>query len=107
MATISEFLDALLDEGKDFARGELKAVIRDAKSDNRLFIKHMGELTEEFIELRALNKISNLEFKNLMKDVVYLNKLQYHKLSVEAKTRAEKISNSLSDLVTNKLLALI
>ena len=107
MATISEFLETLLDESKDFARDELKAVIRDAKSDNRLFIKHMGELTEEFIELRALNKISNAEFRDLMKDVVDLNKLQYHKLSVEAKTRAEKISNSLSDLVTNKLLALI
>ncbi|HEB54869.1 MAG TPA: hypothetical protein ENI98_00925 [Gammaproteobacteria bacterium] len=63
MDTVSEFLKTLLDEGKDFARDELKVLIRDAKSDNQLFIKHMGELTEEFIKLRALNKISNLEFK--------------------------------------------
>ena len=44
---------------------------------------------------------------NFAQPEIDLNKLQYHKLSVEAKTRAEKISNSLSDLVTNKLLALI
>lgn len=107
MASISEFIEALLDEGKEFAKDELKEVVKEAKADNRTFIRHMGELTEEFIELRALKKITNSEFEELMQDVISLNKMQYHKLSVQAKTRAEKISNSLSDLVIDKLLVLI
>ena len=107
MAGISEFIDTLIKEGKTFAKDELKALLSDAKSDNRLFIKHMGELTEEFIKLRALNQITNSEFKELMEDVVDLNKMQFHKLSAAAKARAQKIANGLTDLVLNSLLALI
>jgi len=107
MSSISEFLEALLDEGKEFAKDELKSLIKDAKGDSRTFIRHMGELTEEFIKLRALNQITNSEFKELMADVVDLNKMQYHKLSVQAKTRAEKIANGLTDLILDKLLGLL
>ncbi len=107
MASISEFIEALLDEGKAFSKDELKALISEAKADNRLFIRHMGELTEEFIKLRALKKITSSEFKELMRDVVNLNKMQYLKLSVEAKLRAEKTAKGLSNLVIDELITLI
>lgn len=107
MATISEFLDTLLDESADFARDQLKELLDEAKSDNRLFIRHMGEMTEEFIKLRALGQLTNDELKELMEDVVDLNKMQYRKLSVQAKVRADKISNGLKDLVMDSLLSLI
>lgn len=107
MASISEFLNSLVDESVDFARDELKALIRDAKSDNRTFIRHIGELTEEFIQLRALGEINNDEFKELMEDLLDLNKMQFHKLSVQAKTRAQRIVDGITDLVLNKLLSLI
>lgn len=107
MTSISEFLDALLDETADFAKDELKELVKEAKGDNRVFIKHIGDLTEEFIKLRALGQLTNDEFKELMEDVVDLNKMQFHKLSVQAKVRAERISNGIRDLVLNSLLALI
>ncbi len=107
MASVSEFLDALLDETVGFSKDQLKDLIREAKNDNRVFIKHIGELTEEFIKLRALGQLTNDEFKELMEDVVDLNKMQYHKLSVQAKARAERIANGISDLVLNSLLSLI
>ncbi len=107
MAGVSEFLDTLLDESVDFARDELKVLIKEAKDDNRVFIKHIGDLTEEFIKLRALGSLTNDEFKELMDDVVDLNKMQFHKLSVQAKARAERISNGIRDLVLNSLLSLI
>lgn len=107
MTSISEFLDALLDESADFAKDELKELVKEAKGDNRVFIKHIGDLTEEFIKLRALGQLTNDEFKELMEDVVDLNKMQFHKLSVQAKVRAERISNGIRDLVLNSLLALI
>lgn len=107
MAGISEFIDTLVKDGTTFAKDELKALLKEAKDDGRLFIKHMGELTEEFIKLRALNQINNSEFKELMEDVVDLNKMQFQKLSVAAKARAQKIANGLTDLVINSLIALI
>lgn len=107
MASISEFLDTLLDESIDFARDELKDLVKEAKGDNRVFIKHLGDLTEEFIKLRALGQLTNDEFKELMEDVVDLNKMQYRKLSVQAKARAERISNGIRDLILDSLLALI
>ena len=107
MSSISEFLDALLDESVDFARDELKELVKEAKNDNRVFIKHIGDLTEEFIKLRALGQLTNDEFKELMEDVVDLNKMQFHKLSVQAKARAERIANGIRDLVIDSLLSLI
>jgi len=107
MTGISEFIDALVTDGKNFAKDELKALLKEAKEDDRLFIRHMGELTEEFIKLRALNQINNSEFEELMKDVVDLNKMQFQKLSVTAKARAQRIAIGLTNLVINSLLALI
>jgi vacuolar-type H+-ATPase subunit H len=107
MTGTSEFLDTLLDESVDFARDELKELIKEAKNDNRVFIKHIGELTEEFIKLRALGQLTNDEFKELMEDVIDLKKMQFHKLSVQAKARAERISNGIRDLVLNSLMSLI
>ena len=107
MASISEFIEALVKEGEEFAKDDLKDLIKEAKGDNRIFIRHMGELAEEFIMLRALNKITNSEFEELMHDIVDLNRMQYRKLSVQAKKRAEKIANGLTDLIINKLIRII
>ena len=42
-----------------------------------------------------------------MEDIVDINKIQFHKLSVEAKVRAERISNGIRGLVLDSLMALI
>jgi hypothetical protein len=41
MAGISEFIDTLVKDGTTFAKDELKALLKEAKDDGRLFIKHM------------------------------------------------------------------
>lgn len=107
MASISEYLDSLLGETTGFAREELKGFVNEAKADNRTFIRHIGEMAEEFIQLRALGRITNDELRELMEDLLDLSRMQKLKLSVEAKTRAERIVNGLRDLVIDKLLALI
>jgi len=106
-SNINEHLDTLLDDTTKFAGSELKEFISDAKDDNQLFIKHIGELTEEFIKMRASGELTNDEFKELMEDLLDLGKIQKHKLSSDAKVRAQKIINGISDLVLNKLLSLI
>ena len=82
-SNINEYLESLLKDTKSFAGDELKKYINDAKDDNRIFIKHIGELTEEFIKMRALGKITNDEFKELMTDLLDLNKIYFLQLRVD------------------------
>jgi len=95
MANIQDFLDTLLEEGTEFARQELEDLIQEATDDSKLFIKHMGELATEFLKMRASGELTNDEFRELMEDLVDLEKMQFHKLSAEAKIRAQKIANGL------------
>jgi len=107
MAGTSEFIDALLKDSKSFAKEELKTLIRQAKADDRIFIRHIGELSEEFIQLRALNQITNSEFEELMRNLLDLKSLQYEKLSISAKARAQRLVNGLSEIILNNLLKII
>ena len=107
MSDIGDFLDVLVDDAVDFAKDELEDLVKEAKSDSKVFIKHIGELTEEFVKMRALGQINNDEFKELMDDLLDLNKMQYHKLTASAKIRAERIVNGISKMVIDGLLAVI
>ena len=107
MATIGDFLDSLLGEGNDFASEELNDLIDKAKRDSQIFIRHMGELAEEFIKLRALNKINNDEFKELMLDIVDMEKMQVRLLSVQAKARAQDIVRGFKELIIDKLMTFL
>jgi exopolyphosphatase/pppGpp-phosphohydrolase len=107
MSDIGDFLDVLVDDAADFAKDELENLVKEAKSDSKVFIKHIGELTEEFVKMRALEQINNDELKELMEDLLDLNKMQYHKLAASAKVRAERIVNGISNMVIDGLLAMI
>ncbi|MES2885314.1 MAG: hypothetical protein V4709_10945 [Pseudomonadota bacterium] len=106
-SNVSEYLETLLGDTQKFAGTELKAFIIEAKSDNRLFIRDIGDWTEELLKQRALGKIDDDEFRELMEDTLDLTKLQFHKLSSDAKVRAQRIVNGIADLVLKRLLALI
>ena len=67
----------------------------------------IGELMEKFVKMRALKQINNDKFKELMDDLLDLNKMQYHKLSVSAKIRTERIVNGISKMAVKGLLAVI
>jgi len=107
MSDINEFLETLLKDTSEFAAGELKTLIENAKSDSNVFIRQIGDLTEEFIKMRAQGEINNDEFKELMEDLVDLGKMEKYKLKSDAKVKAEKIANGIADLVLKKLIILI
>lgn len=107
MSSINESINSLIPETVDFARDELKEVIGKAKFDNNILVRHIGELAEEYIQMRALDQLNNEEFVELMEDLIDLEKMQFHKISIEAKARAEKIVKGIRELVLNKLIALI
>lgn len=107
MADIGEMLDKLVDDSQKLIKDQIIALITDSKKDSEALIKKMGELTEQILEQRANNEITNSEFEELMEDILDLDDMQYNKLSLEAKVTADKIRNGLKDLVIGKLTALI
>ena len=107
MTEIKSFLDILVDDVANFAKNELVELVDEAKSDSKAFIKNIGELTEEYVKMRALGEINNDEFKELMEDLLDLNKMEYHKLSASAKVRAERIVNGTFELVVKALISVI
>lgn len=107
MPDSNELLKSLLKDTSEFAVDELQQLVKEVKSDSSVFIRHIGECTEEFIRMRAQGEIKNDEFKELMEDLLDLDKLQFHKLNVEAKVRAEKITKKITNLVLTRLLPLL
>ncbi|OGU75247.1 MAG: hypothetical protein A2V93_00890 [Ignavibacteria bacterium RBG_16_34_14] len=104
---LKDHLNELLKDTTDFAKDELINFISEAKGDSTDFVKRIGELTEKNVKRLALGKITRDEFKELMEDLLDLNKMQFHKISSDSKVRAQKIVNGITDLVLNKLLSLL
>jgi len=107
MPDIQNALNALVNDAANFAKDQLISFVKEAKSDNDAFIKNIGELTEEFVQMRADGEVNNDEFKELMEDLLDLNKMQGHKLNASAKVQAEKIINGISEIAVKGLLAVI
>lgn len=107
MGDISSVIDELVADGVQFSKDQLIELIQNGKTDTSELISEMGDMTEKYLRQRMMGEITNSELKELMEDVLDLNEMQYNKLSVEAKVRADNIRDGLRELVVNRLLALI
>lgn len=107
MSSFAKYLDTLLGSETSFPKQELEALIKDTESDSEAFIREMGQYAQSFIEQRATGEITNDEFKEFMSDLVSLGNIQDHKLSLQAKQRAETVALKLTDLVLEKLLPML
>ena len=107
MGDISSVIDELVADGVQFSKDQLIELIQNGKTDTSELISEMGDMTEKYLRQRIMGEITNSELKELMEDVLDLNEMQYNKLSVEAKVRADNIRDGLRELVVNRLLALI
>ena len=107
MGDITSVIDELVADGMQFSKDQLIELIQNGKTDTSELISEMGDMTEKYLRQRIMGEITNSELKELMEDVLDLNEMQYNKLSVEAKVRADNIRDGLQELVVNRLLALI
>jgi hypothetical protein len=106
-SNLNELLNDLLKDTTGFAKDELIGYINDAKNDTSDFVKRIGKLAEKNIQRLALGKITADEFKELMEDLLDLNKMELNKLSSDAKVKAQKTISGISNLALNKLLSII
>jgi len=107
MPKLEEYIKDIIGEANDFAVDSLKDLINRAKKDRAGFIKKQGERLEKYIKQLANKKLTKSEFKDLLEDLISLEKIEFHKLSAKAKIRAEEIVNEITKIVINGLLKLI
>ena len=107
MATLESNLKEILHDAVNFAQDDLKNLIVNAKKDSSLFIKSQAKRLEEYIASLAKGAITKEEFEDLVKGLTSLNKIEYHKLSAQAKSRAQELSNKITELVIDGLMKMI
>lgn len=107
MGKIDDDLKAILGDALSVAREDLKALIKTAKSDGSEFIKEQGKSLERYIAALAKGDITKAEFEDLVKGLASLHKIELRRLSAEVKSRAQELSNKMTELVINGLVKMI
>ena len=107
MPKLEEYIKQIIGSAKNFAVDSLEELIQKAKKDRTKFIQKQGKRLEKYIKQLASEKITKAEFKDLVKDLASLEKMEFHKLSAKAKIRAEEISNGITEIVIDGLIKLI
>ncbi len=101
---LDDAIKSLMRDQPASAISELKECIYEAKANESIFIRHMGELTEHYLKLRASDEITTTEFKHLMEDLLDLNALKYRSLPSELMKRIETLAEKLSNCILDGLI---
>jgi len=88
--TIKEFLD----------------LVSECKKSEVAFVKEIGQKTEAITSSLLQKKISKDEYKELMDDLLELQKVETLRISIKTKSQVQKIVEELRDAVFNKLFRL-
>lgn len=102
-----DFIDKLKDDAGRLAKDELKDLVRTAKDDSENFIKTQGEKLELYLNQLASGQITKVQFEAYVRDIKDLTEMQALKMSIAAKARAQRLVNAITDLIIDRLLALI
>lgn len=107
MSALESCIKQIIGEAKEFAVDQLEDLIEKAKNDREAFIQKQAERLQTYIQQLAERQLSKSEFEDLITDLVSLEKIEFHKLSAEAKIRAEEVSNGILEMVLKGLVTLI
>lgn len=107
MSKFTDFIDGLVDDNKELAKDELKALVASAKNDKSDFVRLQAENLERWTVMLADKNITPAGYKLLVKKMEVLTQLEVIKLKVEAKASAQRLATGIQDLVIKALFSLI
>jgi len=102
-----DFIGGIKDELGILAKEELIALVKDTRKDQESFIKRQGEKLELYLNQLATGKITKEQFEGYVQDIKDLTEMQALKMSVAAKTRAQRLAKNIQRLIIDSLLKLI
>ena len=107
MPKLDSHLKKILGDAVDFAKDDLKKLISDAKSDSCEFIQKQGKDLEKYLAALAKGDINKNEFADLIKGLTALDTMEFRRLSIEVKVRAQELSQQITELVIDGLIKMI
>ena len=102
-----DFIGGIKDELGILVKEELIALVKDTKKDEEDFIKRQGEKLELYLSQLAAGKITKEQFEGYVQDIKDLTEMQALKMSVAAKTRAQRLAKNIQRIIIDSLLRLI
>ncbi len=89
------------------AKEELKQLISLSKRDASDFVRLQAENLERWTEMLADRDITSKGYKKLVSKMEVLTQLERIKLSLGAKTSAQRLANGINEMVVKNLFALL
>jgi hypothetical protein len=102
-----DFLKDILDDSGQLLKDEVRILLDEAKNDSEVFLRRQGKKIEKYLNQLVAGKITKAQFAGYMKDIKALTEMHALQLSVAARARAQRIVLGITELIINRLLALI
>ncbi len=107
MPKIDDILKEILGAASSVVKEDVKSLIQNAKSDTSEFIKSQGKSLERYLAALAQGDIDKTEFEDLVKGLASLHKIELNRLSVQVKSRAQELSEKMTQIVIEGLVKVI
>ncbi len=102
-----EFFQDILDETGELIKDEIKGMLDSARDDSELFLKRQAEKIEKYLNQLAAGRIDKRQLEGYLMDIKALTEMHALQLSLDARARAQRLAQGISDLIVNKLLSFI
>ena len=102
-----DFFQEIVDGTGELIKDEVKEMLDSARNDSEEFLKHQAEKIEKYLNQLASGKIDKRQLEGYLMDIKALTEMHILQLSVAARARAQRLVMGISDLIVNRLLALI
>lgn len=106
MASIQSALDAVKDDGLALIKGELKALLTEARDDAEPIVRETGEKVATWLVMRGRGELNDDELQSLLYARDQLLRQVKIKAEIDARARLERIAVGLVNLVLDKLVGI-
>ena len=100
------FQDIVEDAGK-LIKEEIREMLNAAKKDSEEYLRRQAEKIEKYLNQLAAGEIDKEQLKGYLMDIRALTEMFTLQLSTAARARAQRLTKGISDLIVDRLLALI
>ena len=104
MSTLDDFIETSGDEAKELIKSNLLNLIQGAKSDSESVAKETGQKIESWLILKVNGDIDSDELEALLNSRRRSVRQFLNSQEIAVRSRVEKVTVGLIDLVLNKAL---
>ena len=102
-----KFFDDMVNDAGILIKDEVREMLDAARNDSEEFLRRQAEKVENYLNQLAAGDISKKQLEGYLMDIKALTEMFALQLSLEARVRAQRLVHGISELIVNRLLALL